>query len=361
MGCANIAWRSMLPALRKAEGWRLAAVASRTPDKAQRFADAFGAEAVVGYEHLLERDDIDAIYMPLPTGLHREWVAKALGARKHLLVEKSFAEDDSVTRELLAQAQAAGVCVIENYLFVHHAQTQAIREVIQEGAIGDLLLLRTTFSFPPLSSDNFRYQRELGGGALLDAGGYTAMLCQEFLGKPDIQRCDAHRDHEPCQFPPGRSAEGDAEPSFRRGRLGQGEEVRRMKSELKVLSSWLEWDPKTGVDLAGATTLRNSLGVVAQCYFGFHSYYQCLAEFLGTRGKLSTGRIFTAPPDLTPSLVLDRQSGREERTLPADNQYRNMWRHFRDCILAGDYEPGYQAIELQADLLTRIRTYAHGG
>jgi len=312
VGCANIARRSMLPALAGLPGWRLTAVASRTAEKARLLAEAFGAEPVVGYDHLLARSDLDAVYLPLPTGLHREWIGKAVAAGKHLLVEKSFAEEATATATLLEQARGARVCVVENYLFPHHAQTRMLHQMLAGGEIGELLLLRTTFSFPPLPSCNFRYDAALGGGALLDAGGYVVRIAREFLG-----------------------------------------------DDLTLLSGWLEMDPERGVDVAGAAMLRNSAGVVAQGYFGFHSHYQCLVEFLGTRGKLSTGRIFTAPPDYTATITLEQQGHREERVVLPDHQYRNMWLHFQTAILGGDYEPEYRAIQRQSDLQTQIRTLAH--
>ena len=93
MGCANFAWRSMIPAIIECNSVDLVALASRSQDKAQKFSRRFHCDALVGYETLLSRKDIEAIYIPLPTGIHEEWVVKALEAGKHLLVEKSFAEN----------------------------------------------------------------------------------------------------------------------------------------------------------------------------------------------------------------------------------------------------------------------------
>ena len=91
MGCANIARRSVIPAILAVPDLRLAGIASRTPDKGREFARQFGCDFLGGYPDLLDRPDVDAIYMPLPPGLHAEWAAKALLAGKHLLIEKSLA------------------------------------------------------------------------------------------------------------------------------------------------------------------------------------------------------------------------------------------------------------------------------
>src|SRR5467141_3575377 len=93
LGCASIAYRSTMPAMKAVAGIDLVAVASRSREKAESFASHFGVDPVVGYQALLDRQDIHAVYVPLPTGLHAEWIPKALEAGKHVLAEKSLAGD----------------------------------------------------------------------------------------------------------------------------------------------------------------------------------------------------------------------------------------------------------------------------
>ena len=180
MGCASFAWRSMIPALIECDAVDLVAVASRTHDKAQKFSQHFNCEGLVGYEALLSREDIEAIYMPLPTGLHEEWVIKSLEARKHLLVEKSFAKTFSSAKKMIDLARARKCLVIENFLFPHHSQHSWVTEKIKRAELGQVHLFRSTFGFPPLKKDNFRYDLHLGGGALLDAGAYVVKAAQGF-------------------------------------------------------------------------------------------------------------------------------------------------------------------------------------
>ena len=87
LGCANIARRSVIPAIKSIAEFELLAIASRTKEKAEGFAQEFNCEAIHGYQELIDRKDIDVIYMPLPTGLHEEWSVKALEAGKHILIE----------------------------------------------------------------------------------------------------------------------------------------------------------------------------------------------------------------------------------------------------------------------------------
>ena len=181
MGCADIAWRAMIPAIVECGEVSLIAVASRTEGKARKFARRFDCDALAGYENLLSRDDIDAIYMPLPTGLHEEWVTRALEAGKHLLVEKSFANNFASAKKMTDLAREKKCLIMENFLFPHHSQHAWVMNRLAQSELGEIHLVRSTFGFPPLSQDNFRYDFRLGGGAVLDAGAYVVKAAQIFL------------------------------------------------------------------------------------------------------------------------------------------------------------------------------------
>ena len=172
MGCSSFAQRAMIPALQECETTELICVSSRTAEKAIQVANKFGCDAVEGYESIVRRDDIDAIYMPLPTGMHEEWCTKALEAGKHLLVEKSFAMNKESAERMLDLARSQNRLVMENFQFQTHRQWKEIKSRMTSGELGDVHLVRSTFGFPPLPLDNFRWNKELGGGALLDVGAY---------------------------------------------------------------------------------------------------------------------------------------------------------------------------------------------
>ena len=309
MGCANFAWQSMIPALIECDAVDLVAVASRTKDKAQKFSRRFNCDALVGYESLLSRKDIEAIYIPLPTGLHEEWVVKALEARKHLLVEKSFAENFASAKKMTDLACLKKCLVMENFLFPHHSQHNWVTEKIRKFELGQIHLFRSTFGFPPLPSNNFRYDPHLGGGALLDAGAYVVKAAQIFL-------------------------EGDIE----------------------LLSAALHYDDKLGVDIYGDAMFTNASGQVAQVSFGFDYYYQCCYEILGTQGKLVVERAFTPPPGYSPWVRLEHPDNVERFELPPDNHYVNMLNFFADAVSTGDdWHIHLDAILQQAKLLDEIR------
>jgi predicted dehydrogenase len=307
MGCSSFARRAMIPALQECEAMQLVCIASRDGSRAREVATGFGCEAVAGYEALVERDDLDAVYMPLPTGIHEEWCTRALKAGRHLLVEKSFAMDLASAERMLETARENNCLVFENFQFQTHSQWAAIKGCMNSGELGDVHLVRSTFGFPPLPKDNFRWNKALGGGALLDAGAYMAKVSQQLLG-----------------------------------------------SGLEVLGASCQMDDETGVDTYGEAMFRNASGQVAQVAFGFDYFYQCRVELLGTKGKLSTNRVFTAPPGFEPVLLVEKPEGTEEIRLPADNHYVNMWNWFSSEVQSGEYVRHWDVLLDQSRLLEEM-------
>ncbi len=308
MGCSSFARRAMIPAINQCEKTALTAIASRTLERAGEYTRQFGGDAVEGYDDLLKRPDVDAVYMPLPTGLHEQWVTKALEAGKHLLVEKSFSENYESTQKMVSMAQDAKLLVMENYLFPHHSQYAWIRDFMDSGELGEIRLIRSTFGFPPLNPDNFRYNKALGGGALLDAGGYVTKITHLILG-----------------------------------------------DEAVLLGSSRRYSAELGVDLYGDAMFKNAQGLVAQVAFGFDYFYQCNLEILGTKGKLTADRLFTPPPGFSPVVHIERQGKKVELNLPQDNHYLNMISFFSDTILQDrDFSAHWEDLKAQARLLDAI-------
>jgi dTDP-3,4-didehydro-2,6-dideoxy-alpha-D-glucose 3-reductase len=312
LGCSAFAARAMIPALRETGGFELRAVASRSSEKAGDYARRFGCAPVCGYSTLLEREDLDCVYIPLPTGLHSEWVGRAVNSGKHVLVEKSFALNGGEAAGMLQEARKANVLVLENFLFLHHSQTKWVQEQIAAGAVGELRLFRSNFSFPPLPPDNFRYNKQLGGGSLLDVGAYVVKAAQLFLGPA-----------------------------------------------LRLVSSTLKLGTESGVDREGTATFIGKGGVVAQLAFGFDSFYQCNWEFVGSKGKITVERAYTPPPTLQPNVHIETQSCRQTFVLPADNHYRNMLVYFQNAIgRPQSYEAELQELQQQSCCLSMVRENA---
>ncbi|MEV6319239.1 Gfo/Idh/MocA family oxidoreductase [Streptomyces sp. NPDC051776] len=313
LGCAAIAQRNTIPALVADPAVRLVAVASRTREKAEAVARRFGCEALTGYAPLLARDDIDAVYVPLPPALHAEWVGRALAAGKHVLAEKPLAVSGTEAAALVGAARASGLLLMENFAFLHHGQHDAVRALIDSGAIGEPRHLTAEFGFPPLAADDIRYDSSLGGGALLDAGVYTLRAATLYLGP-----------------------------------------------EVAVRGAALHHDSVVGVDVAGAALVGHPAnGRTGQLAFGFDRSYRCVCSIWGSEGSITLDRAFTAPPALRPVLRLRRQDHVEERTLPAAHQFAALVASFaRTALEGGDFKSPGDDILRQAELVDAVRAAA---
>lgn len=173
LGTGNIA-RQFVAGVRDSARGRVVAVASRSPESAKAFAAQFGiATAVGGYDALLQRDDLDAVYVSLPNTLHHEWTIRALQSGKHVLCEKPLACSEGEAIQMFSAARDAGRTLLEAYMYRAHPQTQAVLRQLAVGAIGTIRHVRTAFCFRVRKTEgNIRFDPSLSGGALMDVGGY---------------------------------------------------------------------------------------------------------------------------------------------------------------------------------------------
>jgi len=313
LGGANIAKRSVIPTINKMDEFELIAIGSRSKEKADSLANTFSCEGIDGYQGVLDRDDIDAVYIPLPTGLHKEWLKKSIEAGKHILCEKSLVENLKEAEEVIELAKQKNVLIMENFMFPFHSQQQYVRDLIDAGEIGEIRSFRSSFGFPPFKDkDNIRYQKDLGGGALLDAGAYPTKAAQMILGD-DLYAASAH----------------------------------------------LKYDEATQVDLWGSAMLKSkSKSITAQLTFGFDHYYQCNYEIWGNLGKVTVHRSFTAGPGFSPKVTIEKQGVKIEQALKPDDHFANILHNFAETILKGDFEIKYKELLNQSRLLTEIRNHA---
>ncbi len=183
LGASKFALGHMARAIHAAEGSRLAAVASRSIEKVAVFqAFAPDCRAIAGYDDLLADPNIDAVYIPLPHTLHAEWTIKALQAGKHVLTEKPIAMQAADFDAMIAARDQAGLLAAEAYMIVHHPQWHRVKNLIADGAIGDVHRVHTVFTYD--NSDdpkNIRNQTD-GGGGLRDIGVYTLGCARYALG-----------------------------------------------------------------------------------------------------------------------------------------------------------------------------------
>lgn len=314
LGCANIAQRMVLPALKELEEFEVIGVASRTADKAKLFAELFQIPAYSSYDDLLNTE-LDAVYIPLPNSLHYEWIKKSLNKGLHVLVEKSLGCSYQEVEELNQLAQQKRLVLIENFQFRFHSQLQVIQDKIQTGTIGELRNVRSSFGFPPFpDADNIRYKKALGGGALLDAAAYPVKISQIILG-----------------------------------------------TSLEVTAAKLNYPAGKEVDIWGSAYLQQIDGQIAsQIAFGFDNFYQNNLEVWGTKGKLIAHRIFTAGPGVEPLITIETPTGKEEIVVPQENHFKHMLVYFYQQIttqtnIQNEYEQNINQARLLSELYEKSK------
>jgi len=190
LGTAGIAEGSFLPALRQAGDGLAVSVASRDESRARSWAAEHGvARGVFGYEQVVADPGIEAIYVPLPNGLHAEWTIAALEAGKAVLCEKPLCVTPEETRRVLATAESASVPLWEAFVFPFHEQMDRVRDALAGGQIGEVREIASRFHFVLDDPQDIRLSAELGGGSLYDVGCYPIRLARLLLdAEPDLDR-----------------------------------------------------------------------------------------------------------------------------------------------------------------------------
>ncbi len=176
LGTANIARWATIPGIKLAENAELYAIAGRSLEKAKSFADEYGFQKFYGsYDELLKDNEVQAVYIPLPNHLHKEWVIKALKAKKHVLCEKPLALNTAEACEMFSTAKENGLHLMEAYAYLHSPYIQSLKDDIKNGIIGDVDFIDTAFVTQGYKED-FRLYKEFGGGAFYDLGCYCTTM-----------------------------------------------------------------------------------------------------------------------------------------------------------------------------------------
>lgn len=193
LGAARIAKNALIKPSQEVDEVSVAAVAARDPARAAAYASKHGIARVHrSYEDLIADPELDAIYNPLPNGLHAEWTLKAIAAGKHVLCEKPFTSNADEARKVAAAAAGAGVIVTEAFHYRYHPLAEKMRTIAHTGELGTIREIRTAMCFPLPRFSDIRYNYDLGGGAMMDAGCY-ALHCMRLLGpgEPVLVRAEA--------------------------------------------------------------------------------------------------------------------------------------------------------------------------
>jgi predicted dehydrogenase len=177
--------RKVIPGAHESPKVNLAAVASRDQAKAEAYAKEWNiARAYGSYEQLLADPEIEAVYISLPNTMHCEWSIKSLEAGKHVLCEKPLSRHTVEVEQAFDVADRTGRILSEAFMYRHNPQTKRLTQLVAEGAIGELRLVRAAFSFSLYDPDNIRLRTDVEGGALMDVGCYCVSGSRLLAGEP---------------------------------------------------------------------------------------------------------------------------------------------------------------------------------
>lgn len=260
----------------------LVGVASRSREKAESFRRQFNLRrAYESYEDLLEDPQIDAVYIPLPNGLHAEWAIKSFERGKHCLCEKPFASNAAEAARVASLAADKGLFTMEAFMWRLHSQHQRGMEAVSSGKVGGVRLVRAAFSYPIPKKPNVRLVPELAGGSVMDVGCYPISAARYYFA-------------------------GEPTRAFARGDI----------------------DPEYNVDMAMSGVLDFPAGrALIDCAFSLP--YRTEVEVVGEAGRI----ILPKPWQPDPEAVIEI-NGQQER-LPPENQYIKQFEHFSHAILSG--------------------------
>lgn len=248
LGCSGIGKSRTIPGLLACENAELYAIAGRNEEKLKVYAEPFAPKKLyTDYQALLEDENVDAVYLPLPNGIHMEWVEKAAKAGKHILCEKPMALTEEQVREMFAAAKANGVLLEEAYAYRHAQLAQKVKEIVDSGVIGRIRYLESKHSTFDTNRSGIRYQKGNGGGAVYDVTCYNVSLASYLLGK-----------------------------------------------DPEDMSVYCGFDKETGVDTSDAVMLRYEEGVTAMLYAGLDAYRRGCYSILGDTGRIDVDHKFNS-------------------------------------------------------------------
>jgi len=178
--------RKVIPGAHASPKVDLVGVASRDRARAEAYAREWEIPRAYGsYEELLEDPEIEAVYISLPNTMHSEWSIRSIEAGKHVLCEKPFSRHPEEVAAAFDVAERAGRFLSEAFMYRHNPQTKRLKQLVDDGAIGELRLVRTAFSYGLYDADNIRLRTDVEGGALMDVGCYCVSGARLLGGEPE--------------------------------------------------------------------------------------------------------------------------------------------------------------------------------
>lgn len=287
LGCARITARGLIPGIQQSRTGSLVGLASRDLAKARDWAKRYEVpRAFGGYAELIEHPEIDVVYVPLPNELHKPWVIAAADAGKHILCDKPLALDSREAEEIVEHCRSRGVLLMEGFMWRHQDRMIELKRQIVAGELGELRLIRSSFSFP-IDLGDWRLDPERGGGSLWDVGCYGVNASRWLAGgEPETVRSFA--------------------------RFGS-----------------------TGVDMTLSALLQFPGDVLASIDCSFEQPFRCSLEVVGSKGRVCAPLAFLPPETPVLDRSDDEQAASVVTTFRQPNQYASMVETFNASIRAG--------------------------
>ncbi|MCX7711344.1 MAG: Gfo/Idh/MocA family oxidoreductase [Clostridia bacterium] len=282
LGYARIAKEHVIPAIMKSANSEFYAVASRDEEKLKSCREQFGCEKTYkSYEELLDDPEVDAVYIPLPNGLHKEWTIKAAQKGKHILCEKPIALNTDECLEMIRACEDNKVKLMEAFMYRYTKRTQKVWEILESGMIGDIKYINSSFRFHLTRYPDVRLEPGLGGGSLYDVGCYPI----NFIG------------------------------------MVTGQTPSSMSAEC-VLNN--------GVDVIFSAVLKYDSGIIATINCGFNAFLRVFSEVVGTKGVMEIPDTFF---DNAGIITVNTAEGKKEIEVEASERYVLEVEDFADAVL----------------------------
>lgn len=313
LGTASIAANCTIPGMMKAENCELYAIAGRSLEKVELYKERFGFQiGYVGYDRLLADPDVEAVYIPLPNDIHKEWVIKALNAGKHVLCEKPLALNAQEVKEMFDAAKRNNVILMEAYAYLHGLYVESLCKDVASGIIGDLVYIDTAFLTQGYKQD-FRLHKHLGGGMIYDLGCYCTTMILSLLQASSSDKEYASDTYQPVYV------RASAEMSDEAEELGQAEPGDRV-------------DAFAGAILKFPGGIRASFDVgMILGVNGFGRYDRLYIH--GTKGAIRSEVEYNQEGDLTYKILTG--SDVIERKVVVDQNYKLEVEQLGRCIREG--------------------------
>lgn len=292
LGWAKIARECILPAIQRSNNSEFHAIGSRDAAKLDECRKLFStAKTYPSYDDILRDPEVDAVYIPLPNSLHREWTIKAAEQGKHVLCEKPIALNAPESREMIAACASHGVTLMEAFMYRYTHRTRKVLEVLRSGALGEIKFISSTFRYLLTNRSSIKVQSGLGGGSLYDVGCYPV----NFVGMVTDEIAGAG---------PGKAPLPES-----------------------VCAELVRTD---GSDMIFSGLMKYPSGLIASVNSGFNAQRRIFSEIVGTKAALEIPDTFF---DNAGVLTLVTGDERREIAVELSDRYRFEIEDFADAIL----------------------------